>query len=67
MGRGEISGFFHAFTSTGFGTFLFWEYSLRQEVTAMPSFFYHFAIFDALIIGAILLLIAVSMFGQHEA
>lgn len=33
----------------------------------MPSFFYHFAIFDALIIGAILLLIAVSMFGQHEA
>ena len=46
---------------------MFWEYSLRQEVTAMPSFFYHFAIFDALIIGAILLLIAVSMFGQHEA
>jgi hypothetical protein len=33
----------------------------------METFFYHFALFDALILGAIVLLLALSMFGHHEA
>jgi hypothetical protein len=43
------------------------EYSIRQEDTAMTTFFYHFAIFDAFIVGAIVLLVGLSMFGHHEA
>jgi len=33
----------------------------------MTTFFYHFAIFDAFIVGAIVLLVGLSMFGHHEA
>jgi hypothetical protein len=50
-----------------FGTLPLLEYSIRQEDTAMTTFFYHFAIFDAFIVGAIVLLVGLSMFGHHEA
>jgi hypothetical protein len=33
----------------------------------MTTFFYHFALFDAFILGAIVLLVGLSMIGQHEA
>ncbi len=33
----------------------------------MTTFFYHFALFDAFILGAIVLLLAFSLFGHHEA
>jgi hypothetical protein len=50
-----------------FGTLSLLEYSIRQEDTAMTTFFYHFAMFDAFIVGAIVLLVGLSMFGHHEA
>jgi hypothetical protein len=33
----------------------------------MTTFFYHFAMFDAFIVVAIVLLIGLSMVGHHEA
>lgn len=50
-----------------FGTFRILQYSVEQEDTVMETFFYHFALFDALILGAIVLLLALSMSGHHEA
>jgi hypothetical protein len=38
-----------------------------EEDTVMETFLYHFALFDALILGAIVLLLALSMSGHHEA
>jgi hypothetical protein len=63
---GKISRPF-SFFSVIFGKRVVLEYSIHQEDTAMTTFFYHFALFDAFIVGAIVLLVGLSMFGHHEA